>query len=148
TRIHENNLLTAVVVGSWLLLAIMTVAGYLLGSVQFAGGILAGGILALANYYWLLRIIRRALGVEAHQAARFAQLRYLLRFAILVFCIYLLFAHSGIEVLGLILGLSLRVSVTTALAIYMFVANGDYPHGSSASIPAVLLEAPRTASHL
>lgn len=125
TRIHENNLLTAVVVGSWLLLAIMTAAGYLFGSVQFAGGILAGGILALANYYWLFRIIRRALGLDAHQATRFAQLRYLLRFAILAFVIYLLVVHAGIEVLGLILGLSLLVIVITALAIYMFVTKGD-----------------------
>jgi hypothetical protein len=125
TRIHENNLLKAVVVGSWLLLIIMTAAGSLFGSVQFAGGILAGGILALANYYWLFRIIRRALGLEAYQAARFAQLRYLLRFAIMALVMYLLVVHAGISVLGLILGLSLLVIVISALAIYMFVTKGD-----------------------
>jgi len=52
-------------------------------------------------------------------------LRYLLRFAILAFVIYLLVVHAGIEVLGLTLGLSLLVIVITALAIYMFVTKGD-----------------------
>ena len=124
-RINENNLFAAVTIGSWILLAVLVLTGYLLGTPRFAAGILAGGAIVLANYYWLQSVLKRVLNLQPKQAGSYAQLRYLLRLVIMGAVIYALIVHVGIDVIGLLVGLSVIVLVITALSFYMFVAKGE-----------------------
>lgn len=124
-KINENNLFATVTKGSWALLALLALSGYLLRTPQFAAGIVAGGVLVLANFYWLRSILKRALSIEPNRASSYAQVRYLLRLLILGVIIYVLIVHAGVDVLGLFLGLSVVVVVITALSFYMFFAKGE-----------------------
>ena len=119
TGITEENLLTVLLRGGWILLIVLVTGSLLFASSGFTAGVLAGGLLALANFAWLRSILARSLNLESHQAARFAKLRYLLRFTLLGVAIYLLIVRVHVDVYGLLLGLSILVINIMAVAIYL-----------------------------
>lgn len=125
TRINEDNLFAAVSKLSAILVCLFSLTGYLLGSARFAAGILAGGILALVNFFWLQNTLRRVLQLQPRQAGSFAQVRYLLRLTFAAFILYLLIVHAGIDIVGLIIGLSVLVVVIMGLSLYMFLGKGE-----------------------
>lgn len=125
TRISEDKVIAAVTKYSGLLLVVLCLAGYLLGSGKFAAGILAGGILALGNFYWMRNTLRRVLHLQPSQAGSFAQLRYLLRLAFAALVLYVLIVHASIDITGLILGLSVIVVTITGLSFYMLLDKGE-----------------------
>ncbi len=118
-RINDENLLAVLFRGGWILLLILVLGSLPFASRSFTAGVLAGGLLSLANFTWLKSILARALNLEARQAARFAQLRYLLRLTLLGVAIYLLVAVVGVDVYGLVLGLSVLVLNIMAVAVYL-----------------------------
>jgi len=87
---------------------ILAVANYYL--VKRSLGVLAGGILAVANYYLVKRSLRRALDPERQGKTRFLYLlQYGLRFAALGLTIALLLIKGWVSPLGMLLGLSIIV---------------------------------------
>lgn len=124
-KIDENNIFAAVTKGSWALLGLLAAAGYVLRSPRFAAGVAVGGILVLANYYWLMSILRRILYQHPTRAVRYAQARYLLRLTLLAIALYLLIVRAHIDVMGLIVGLSIIAAVIGALSFYMFATKGE-----------------------
>ena len=124
-RITENNIFAAVTRGSWILLGVLAGAGYLLHSARFATGVLTGGILVLANFYWLRSILTRALNLQPEKAPRYAHLRYLVRLIVIGIIIAVLIVRAHIDVIGLLVGLSIVVVMMTALSLYMFAAKGE-----------------------
>lgn len=124
-RISDHNLFAAITGGSWLLLLILAAGGYLFVSPRFAAGVLAGGVLAISNFYWLRGSLRRLLQQPAVRAGGLARARYTFRYAVLGFAIYLLIVRIGIDPLGLLLGLSVLVIVISALALYMLKTKGE-----------------------
>jgi ATP synthase I chain len=124
-KINENNIFTVLTTGSWLLLALLTCVGLIFGSRQFAAGVLAGGVLAVANFYWLLGIMKRVLTLPAARAGRFAQLRFVVRLALMGVVIWALIVHVGVDPIGLIVGLSVLVMNIIALALYKLISKGD-----------------------
>lgn len=117
-KINEDNLFTVLSLGSWLTMLLFALAGGLFGSARFAGGVMAGGLLVIANFYWLRNILERFLQVPGQQAVRFVQLRYLLRLALISVAIYFLIVRTGISIFGLILGLSVVVVNIFILTLY------------------------------
>ncbi len=124
-RINENNIFAALNVGSWLLLALLSLAGLIFGSLRFATGIAVGGILAILNYYWLRTILERVLAQRPGHPGRFVQIRYVLRLALLALVVYWLITHGGIDIVGLLVGLSVIVIAIMALSIYMLTTKGE-----------------------
>ncbi len=118
-RINDENLLALLFRGGWILLLVLALSSLMFASRSFTAGVLAGGLLSLANFTWLRSILARALNLEARQAARFAQLRYLLRLTLQGVAIYLLIAVWGVDVYGLLLGLSVLVLNIMAVAVYL-----------------------------
>ncbi len=123
-KITEDNIFTVLGIGNWLLLAVMTLSGLIFGSYRFAVSVMTGGILAIGNFYWLMSIMKRVLALPVTEAGRFAQVRYILRLAIMGFVVWALIAHVGIDVIGLIVGLSVLVINIIALAIYKVTLKG------------------------
>lgn len=123
-KIHEDNIFTLLIRGSLILLAILTLGGLFLGSLNFAGSILIGGLLALANFFWLRSILERALQPHNKSAQQFTQIRYLLRLAILGVAFYLLLVYTEADVFGLLIGLSVLIVNIVALSIYMSTRKG------------------------
>lgn len=118
TGIRDENLLAVLFRGGWVLLILLVTGSLLFAAPRFAAGVLAGGLLALANFAWLRNILARSLNLEARQAARFAQVRYLFRLTLLAGAIYLLIVRVGVDIYGLLLGLSILVINIMAVAIY------------------------------
>ncbi|AJE04549.1 ATP synthase subunit I [Geobacter pickeringii] len=124
-KIDENNVFAAVTKGSWALLGLLTVTGYVLQSPRFAAGVAAGGTLALANYYWLMSILRRILHQQPTQPVRYAQVRYLLRLTLIAIALYLLIVRAHIDIMGLFVGLSIIAAVIVVLSFYMYATKGE-----------------------
>ena len=123
-KIDENNIFAVLTIGSSFLLVLLTVCGLILISTSFAIGVVAGGIVAIANCHWLYRILQRAMGLPAQQAVRFAQARYALRLAILAVIVSILIIYVKINIFGLLLGLSVLVITIIVLTVYMATLNG------------------------
>src|SRR6266702_4111319 len=94
-RINVNNIIPRLMAVCWILLLILTAAGYLFGSVRFAASVLTGGLLAMANFYWLRSILQRALHLSASTASRFTLVKYVVRLAALGLIVYLLLRLPG-----------------------------------------------------
>lgn len=124
-KINENNIFTALTAGSLALLVLLAVAGLIFGSARFALSVLAGGFLALANFYWLRSILLRAFRLQPQEAPRFTLLRYIVRLTVLAAAVFSLMVYGKADVFGLLLGLSVLVFNIIALSFYMISAKGD-----------------------
>jgi hypothetical protein len=124
-KINEDNIVTVLAFGSLALLALLAVAGVLLGSLRFGLSVIAGGVLALANFYWLKTVLVRSLRLQPDTAPRFALFRYIARLTALAGAVYLLLVYCRADVFGLLLGLSVLVLNIMALSFYMISAKGD-----------------------
>jgi len=123
-KINENNIFTVVTAGSWLLLGAFAIAGAVFASLSFAAGVMAGGVVAIANCHWLYRILQRAMQLPAPEAVRFARFRYLIRLGIIAVIVATLIIYGKINIFGLLLGLSVVVLAIIAVAAYMATRNG------------------------
>ncbi len=124
-KITENNIFTVMAAGNWILLVIMVVAGLIFSkSYVFALSVLAGGLIAVANYYWLYFILQRAMRLPAKKAVRFAQVRYVLRLVIIAVIVSILIIYSKIDVFGLLLGLSVLVLTILGITVYLLTHKG------------------------
>jgi hypothetical protein len=123
-RINDENIVTVLNAGSWILLALMTCAGLFLVSGKFALGVLTGGVLVIANFHWLQSIMKRALLLPAERASGFARIRYILRLAIIAIIIWTMIVRVGIDLKGLFVGLSVLVINFFALTIYRLTCKG------------------------
>ena len=123
-KINDENIITVLNVGSWILLALLAIAGWLLFSRHFAAGVMAGGVLAIANFYWLHSIMKRTLLLPKGKAQRFAMTRYLLRLALIGLVIWFMIDRFKIDILGLLVGLSVLVINIFALTIYRLISKG------------------------
>ncbi len=126
-KINENNIFTALTVGSFALLALLAGGGVIFGSVKFGISVLAGGFLAIANFFWLRSILARAFRLESRHAPRFTMLRYIVRLSVLAAVLYVLIVYGKADLFGLLLGLSVLVFNIIALSFYMISisAKGD-----------------------
>ncbi|MBW2624837.1 MAG: ATP synthase subunit I [Deltaproteobacteria bacterium] len=108
--IKDEALLSRLEQFNWVLLALLASGSFVFFSRKFALGVLAGGILAVANYYLVKRSLRRALDPERQGKTRFLYLlQYGLRFAALGLTIALLLIKGWVSPLGMLLGLSIIV---------------------------------------
>jgi hypothetical protein len=124
-RINDDNIFTVLAVGSWALLALLTIGALIMGSPRFAAGVLTGGLLAIANFFWMLSILKRVLLVPSGRAGRFVQVRYVLRLGVLALVIWFLIVRVGIDAIGLLVGLSVLVINIIVLSIYRLTLKGD-----------------------
>jgi len=108
--IKDEALLKRLEQFNWVLLALLASGSFVFFSRKFALGVLAGGILAVANYYLVKRSLRRAFDPERQGKTRFFYLlKYGLRFAALGLVIALLLIKGWVSPLGMLLGLSIIV---------------------------------------
>lgn len=124
-KISESNITTVLIAASLILLAVLTFAGFFVGSLRFAGSILAGGLLAILNFCWLRSVLVRTLSLQPHNATRFVLVRYVARLAVLAVAVYALIVYCRADVFGLLIGLSVLVFNIMFFSVYMISAKGD-----------------------
>jgi hypothetical protein len=99
----------------WILLAAGTGIGYGFFSREFALGVLLGGIIGIANFYWLSRDLGTLLGRQAAGEApakpkAFMLVRHYFRLVLTAGILFLVITRTPANVLGLLLGLSVVIA--------------------------------------
>jgi ATP synthase I chain len=112
---------------SWIVLSVLTVAGWLWLGREFAGGILAGGLVAVLNFHLMAYILDSTLNrqwasrehwqIVGRQAAVFMALKYIARFTVLAIIIFFLVKTGWVNIFGLLVGLSTVMLTLIVLAI-------------------------------
>lgn len=123
-KINEDNIFQWLLGGSLLLSTVLGVVTALAVSPRFGASLFVGGVLASANFVWLRRGLVATLRQHVDGATRFAILRYVSRLAVMGVLLYLLIAHLGVNIFGLLIGLSALVLNITALTIYLSTRKG------------------------
>ena len=123
-KINEDNIFSWLVGGSLLLSTALGAVCALFFSARFGVSLLAGGMLATANFCWLRRGLETALRLVPANASRYATLRYLLRLAVMALLLYVLIVRLGADIFGLLLGLSVLVLNIIAFSIYLSTRKG------------------------
>lgn len=123
----DEDILSLVTRWSWILLCVLSLACSLLGSVSFAIGVAAGGLIAIGNNFWLRSILERILVQQRADARSYAIIRYILRLTITGIIIVALI-KAGVNIAGLLVGLSVLVISITTVSVFLFLADkGEKP---------------------
>ncbi len=94
---------------NWIVLGILTLISFIFASTDFALGILCGGILSIANYYWLYCSVKKAFLQVSDRTKLFLMIRYYIRFILTGIVLYFLITLTTVSVVGLLIGLSVVV---------------------------------------
>lgn len=111
----EQRIVDFVTKSNWFIFVAGTVLALINLPMDFALGILTGGLIVTLNFHLLARTLKRSLA-PGHLTSRNVILtKYYIRFAISGFLIFILISRHVVDPLGLLLGLSVVVvSITLA----------------------------------
>ena len=89
------------------IVAVGTIAGFVFGPARFAVGVLVGGIMAFANYFWQ-RNSTRAIFAQAVNGERpmLLSVRYILRYVLLGLVVWAIYATGVLPIAAVVLGLA------------------------------------------
>ena len=108
-RIPKDPLQSKIELHNWIILGAVTALGFIFFPLNFTLGILAGGVISIANFYGLTRSLRKAFSNVSGRIKGFLMMRYYMRFILTGIVIYFLLTRTEISVFGLLIGLSLVV---------------------------------------
>ena len=107
-RIQER-ILKFVTRTNWVLLIVTSALGLAFLPIDFAKGILYGGLIVTINFHLLSRTLKKALTPPHLSSHNVVIAKYFLRFIASGFVIFILIAGQFVNPLGLIIGLSVVV---------------------------------------
>ena len=122
--INEDNLFAVIIKGSLGLMAFLALAGWALFSLQVGLGALAGGCIAIANFFWIRNVLQRILGQLPANATAYAQLRYIARLSVTALLLYVIITSGWFSLAGLFVGLSVIVINIIVLSLYSALRAG------------------------
>jgi hypothetical protein len=122
--INEDNLFAVIIKGSLVLLAFLTLAGWALFSMQVGLGALAGGCIAITNFFWIRNTLQRILGQLPARATMYAQFRFIGRLSVTGLFLYFIITSGWFALSGLFVGLSVIVINIIALSLYSALRAG------------------------
>lgn len=116
--INEDNLFRGIVTGSLGLLAVLSIAGFAFFSTHVGLGVLAGGIIAITNFFWIRNVLQRILGLLPARPNLYAQMRFVARISITGVVLYFIITSGWFSLPGLLVGLSVIVATIIAFSLY------------------------------
>lgn len=108
--IIQQRLLKFIIRTNWLLFVIAGITGLLATPLDFALGILAGGLIVTVNFHLLYRTLKRSLTPPHIASHNVVLIKYYIRFILSAVIIFLLISNGYVEPLGLLIGLSIVVA--------------------------------------
>ncbi len=87
----------------------MLVISFSFLSTYFSMGVLIGGVLSIISYYWLYRIVKRAITYAPAAAKTMILLWYYVRLLAVGGVLYLIISKQLVDPIGLLVGLSVVV---------------------------------------
>jgi hypothetical protein len=89
------------------IIAAGAIAGFVFGSAGFGMGVLAGGLMSFANYFWQRGSMRAIFDQAANgEMPVFLALRYILRYAIIGGILWFFYVTGAFPVAAVVLGLA------------------------------------------
>jgi hypothetical protein len=122
--INEDNLFAVIIKGSLGLVAFLTLAGWILFSTKVAFGALAGGCIAIGNFFWIRNVLQRIIKQLPAKATQYAQLRFIARLSLTGIALYFIITSGRFSLIGLFVGLSVIVINIIALSLYSALRAG------------------------
>ena len=105
----QQRIIHFVTRSNWILLAVISIAGFVIFSRSVALGIVFGGLLVTINFHLLAKTLKKALTPPQLASHNVVLAKYYLRFLISGFIIFLLIAGRIVHPVRLIFGLSVVV---------------------------------------
>ena len=125
-KINEDNLLTAVIVGSTTLSILFSLCGTFWFNSSVGLGIAAGSAIAIINFVWQRSIMRRVLGLQFNRPTVYTSIRYVLRLSITAILLYYILTSGYFSLTGLLVGLSVVVIMIVICTLLFAIQNkGD-----------------------
>jgi len=107
--IRKTILQRKIEMGNWVALGMILALSLLFLSGGFALGVLLGGLVSIANFYWLSRDLKGALLRHAEKAKPFMMIKYYIRFIVTGVVLFVVITMTPADIFGLVLGLSVVV---------------------------------------
>jgi hypothetical protein len=105
----QKRILKFVTRSNWILFLAASILGFILLPVDFAKGVLFGGLLVTVNFHLLAGTLRKALTPPHLSSHNLVIAKYFLRFIVSGFIIFVLIAGKFVNPVGLVIGLSVVV---------------------------------------
>lgn len=105
----QQRLLKFVTLTNWVLLVGAGMAGLFLAPLDFAWGIIAGGLIVTVNFHLLYRTLKNALTPPYLASHHVVLAKYYLRFVVSGMIIFVLISRQWVNPIGLFIGLSVVV---------------------------------------
>jgi chromate transport protein ChrA len=105
---------------NWIGLGLLLILSLLFTPWNFTLGILLGGLISIANYYWLYLSLRKAFQQLSDSTKMTVMVKYYIRFAVTGVVLYLVITETPANVIGLLVGLSvvvINIVVTTVIEV-------------------------------
>lgn len=122
--INEDNLFAIIIKGSLGLMAALSAGGFVLFSGKVALGVLAGGIIAIANFLWMRNVLQRILGLLPTNANRYALLRFIARMSVTAIALYFVLTSGWFSLAGVLTGLSIIAVNIMILSLFRALRTG------------------------
>ncbi len=106
----QQRILKLVLWGNWVLLAVGGTAGLFFAPMEFARGIIAGGLIVTINFHMLYRTLKKSLTPPHLTSHKVVLVKYYIRFIVSGLIIFFLIAGGHVHPLGLFVGLSVVVA--------------------------------------
>lgn len=119
-RTPKDPLQAKIELHNWVILGAVSVVSLIFLPLNFTLGLLAGGVISIANFYGLTTSLRKAFSNVSARTKSFLMLRYYIRFILTGIVIYFLLTRTDISVFGLLIGLSLVVVNIIGSTLYEF----------------------------
>ena len=106
----QQRILKFVTRSNWVLFCVTSLAGFVLFPVDFALGIMCGGLLVTVNFHMLSRTLKKAFTPSHLSSHHVVLVKYYLRFIASGVILFFLISGHYVHPLGLFIGLSVVVS--------------------------------------
>jgi ATP synthase I chain len=106
----EQRLIKFVTITNWILFSIVSIAGFLITTPNFAKGIIFGGLIVTINFHMLYRTLKKAFKPPHLASHNVILAKYYLRFIVSGFIIFVLISKHYVNPIGLFIGLSVVVA--------------------------------------
>lgn len=94
---------------NWIGLGVLLILSQVFMSLNFTLGVLFGGLISIANYYWLYLSLRKAFQQLSDSTKTTVMVKYYIRFALTGVVLYFVITQTPADVIGLLVGLSVVV---------------------------------------
>lgn len=109
----QKRLLKFIIRTNWILFTAASIVGLTATSLDFALGIIAGGLIATGNFHLLYRTLKRSLTPPHVASPNIVLVKYYIRFLVSGIVLFLLISSGYVDPPALFIGLSIVVASIT-----------------------------------